>query len=106
MIFDWWAVFNRLWLMVAVTNLMYNVLPYITVLFPNLKSSVDNDTSRAAPLSSLTHRTFSDELRVQMKEEAKRMFYWGYDNYLNHAFPYDELNPVNCSGRGHDWEDS
>ena len=33
------------------------------------------------------------------------MFYWGYDHYMKHAFPDDELNPIRCRGRGHDWDD-
>ncbi|KAI8849007.1 glycoside hydrolase [Chytridium lagenaria] len=33
------------------------------------------------------------------------MFYHGYDNYLKHAFPKDELNPILCSGRGPDYSD-
>lgn len=32
------------------------------------------------------------------------MFYDAYDNYIRYAFPMDELNPVNCSGRGRDWD--
>lgn len=29
------------------------------------------------------------------------MFYFGYDNYMEHAFPEDELDPIHCTGRGH-----
>lgn len=32
------------------------------------------------------------------------MFYFGYDNYMNHAFPMDELNPHDCNGRGPDYD--
>ena len=32
------------------------------------------------------------------------MFHWGYDNYMRFAFPEDELNPIDCIGRGHDWD--
>ena len=27
-----------------------------------------------------------------------------YDNYMKHAFPLDELNPLECSGRGPDYQ--
>lgn len=27
------------------------------------------------------------------------MFYHGYNNYLEHAFPDDELKPISCTGR-------
>ncbi|KFM79018.1 ER degradation-enhancing alpha-mannosidase-like 1, partial [Stegodyphus mimosarum] len=39
-----------------------------------------------------------------MKEEARKMFQFGYDNYLKYAFPKDELNPIFCTGRGPDYE--
>jgi hypothetical protein len=30
------------------------------------------------------------------------MFYHGYDHYMAHAFPLDELDPIGCAGRGPD----
>ena len=38
-----------------------------------------------------------------MLEESRKMFYHGYDNYMKHAFPLDELNPIDCNGRGPDY---
>uniref|UniRef100_A0A1I7WEE9 alpha-1,2-Mannosidase n=1 Tax=Heterorhabditis bacteriophora TaxID=37862 RepID=A0A1I7WEE9_HETBA len=35
-------------------------------------------------------------------KEAKEMFYFGYENYMSYAFPHDELDPIHCTGRGHD----
>ncbi|CAD5224389.1 unnamed protein product [Bursaphelenchus xylophilus] len=32
------------------------------------------------------------------------MFYYGYENYMKHAFPMDELDPIHCVGRGHDYD--
>ncbi|MFH4975886.1 hypothetical protein AB6A40_002595 [Gnathostoma spinigerum] len=46
--------------------------------------------------------TFTAENIAEAKKDAKNMFYFAYDNYMKHAFPMDELNPINCSGRGHD----
>lgn len=46
---------------------------------------------------------FPERLRKHMLSEAKKMFYFGYDNYMEHAFPMDELNPIHCSGRGPDY---
>ena len=54
-------------------------------------------------VDEIVHRPFPEERRLELREDARRMFYWGYDNYINHAFPQDELNPIDCSGRGHDW---
>jgi hypothetical protein len=35
----------------------------------------------------------------QAREEVREMFYHGYNNYLTHAFPDDELKPMSCTGR-------
>ncbi|KAH7433252.1 hypothetical protein KP509_07G061600 [Ceratopteris richardii] len=32
--------------------------------------------------------------RIQLREEARRMFYHAYDNYMQYAFPHDELKPL------------
>lgn len=48
--------------------------------------------------------SFSEELRIKMLDQAREMFYFGYDNYMKHAFPKDELNPILCTGRGPDYE--
>ncbi|XP_031706823.1 ER degradation-enhancing alpha-mannosidase-like protein 1 [Anarrhichthys ocellatus] len=45
---------------------------------------------------------FPDKLKAKMKDMAKEMFYFGYDNYMKYAFPEDELNPIDCEGRGPD----
>ncbi|OWK02662.1 EDEM1 [Cervus elaphus hippelaphus] len=37
-----------------------------------------------------------------MRDLARGMFVFGYDNYMAHAFPQDELNPIHCRGRGPD----
>ncbi|KAJ6220899.1 hypothetical protein RDWZM_006711 [Blomia tropicalis] len=36
---------------------------------------------------------------------AKDTFVFAYDNYMEHAFPADELNPIDCNGRGPDLVD-
>ncbi|KYO35670.1 hypothetical protein Y1Q_0017675 [Alligator mississippiensis] len=33
------------------------------------------------------------------RERVRAMFYHAYDNYLAHAFPYDELRPLTCDGQ-------
>ncbi|KAG0353735.1 alpha mannosidase-like protein [Podila minutissima] len=40
--------------------------------------------------------------RLALRQEAKDMFMHGFRGYLTYAFPKDELNPVNCRGRGPD----
>lgn len=48
--------------------------------------------------------SFPEKLRLQMVEESRRMFQFGYDSYMRYAFPKDELNPIYCTGRGPDYE--
>ena len=47
---------------------------------------------------------FPESDRLEMLEESRKMFQFGYDNYMKHAFPKDELNPIYCTGRGPDYE--
>lgn len=47
---------------------------------------------------------FSEDNRLFMKSKVRDMFYFGYNNYMKHAFPLDELNPIYCTGRGPDKE--
>ncbi|KAJ3410692.1 ER degradation-enhancing alpha-mannosidase-like protein 1 [Chytridiales sp. JEL 0842] len=36
------------------------------------------------------------------REKARDMFFHGYNGYMKHAYPMDELNPLTCTGRGPD----
>lgn len=56
------------------------------------------------PISAKPFNYFPESKRLGMKKKVKDMFYFGYDNYMKHAFPLDELNPIYCSGRGPDKE--
>lgn len=42
---------------------------------------------------------FPEKERVRLKEMAKNMFEFGYDNYMKYAFPLDELDPIHCTGQ-------
>uniref|UniRef100_A0A0R3T3R7 alpha-1,2-Mannosidase n=1 Tax=Rodentolepis nana TaxID=102285 RepID=A0A0R3T3R7_RODNA len=33
-----------------------------------------------------------------LKQRVRDLFYHGYDNYMKHAYPYDELRPISCDG--------
>ncbi|KAG7398626.1 ER degradation-enhancing alpha-mannosidase-like protein 3 [Phytophthora boehmeriae] len=37
--------------------------------------------------------------RRHLQQQARDMFYHGYRNYMENAFPWDELKPLSCSGR-------
>ncbi|KAI8924474.1 glycoside hydrolase [Entophlyctis helioformis] len=40
--------------------------------------------------------------RRSLRDKAKEMFYHGFSNYMTHAYPEDELNPITCKGRSRD----
>ncbi|VDO07850.1 unnamed protein product [Rodentolepis nana] len=40
-----------------------------------------------------------------MLRTIREMFAFGYHNYIKHAYPEDELDPIHCRGRGHDHTD-
>ena len=107
----WWGLPNRTWIMAAAAHLVWSLLPQIFLLFPDRHTGtgggggLGNVTGGGVPPSLLVHRPFSEEQRLMMRDEARKMFYWGYDHYMEHAFPQDELNPIRCRGRGHDWDD-
>lgn len=65
--------------------------PTSAVPFPFRWSDYDRNFAPLAP----------DELEAA-RQNARSMFYHGYDNYMKHAFPMDELDPIHCTGRGHD----
>lgn len=90
----------KLWITVAGMNIISRLLfPQLILFFTQIQEGRVN-----TPVSRLVHRPFPDELRLVFRERARRMFYDAYDNYIRYAFPMDELNPVNCSGRGRDWD--
>ncbi|CAI5723412.1 unnamed protein product [Peronospora destructor] len=37
--------------------------------------------------------------RRHLQQQARDMFYHGYHNYMEHAYPWDELKPLSCTGR-------
>ena len=49
------------------------------------------------------YQYFPESERIKLRENARKMFYFGYDSYMKHAFPKDELNPIYCTGRGPDY---
>ncbi|XP_059712845.1 ER degradation-enhancing alpha-mannosidase-like protein 1 isoform X3 [Haemorhous mexicanus] len=48
---------------------------------------------------------FPPQLRARLRDAARGMFVFGYDSYMEHAFPRDELDPLHCRGRGPDRRD-
>lgn len=75
----------------------------LTVTFTILGADAEPQ-SGCRPNSNGKHRYISESERLKLREKARQMFYFGYDNYMNFAFPKDELDPIHCTGRGPDYE--
>jgi mannosidase alpha-like ER degradation enhancer 1 len=46
---------------------------------------------------------FSNDDKKYFKNLTKQMFEYGYSNYMKYGYPYDELDPIHCNGRGPDY---
>ncbi|KAK7223619.1 hypothetical protein V2G26_011622 [Clonostachys chloroleuca] len=46
-----------------------------------------------------------DDYLRQLRQETVDMFYHGFNNYMDHAFPEDELRPLTCSSLTRDRDD-
>jgi hypothetical protein len=63
--------------------------------------------SAQRPSDSRSHDEFvpgiADALSVDelwaLREDARDMFYHGYDAYMSFGYPWDELKPLSCMGR-------
>jgi ER degradation enhancer, mannosidase alpha-like 1 len=44
----------------------------------------------------------NDTHRLELKERARQMFDFAFTSYMQHAFPADEIDPINCVGKGRD----
>ncbi|TRM68046.1 glycoside hydrolase family 47 protein [Schizophyllum amplum] len=48
-------------------------------------------------------KTWTTEKKLSSRERTRELWYHGFDNYMEHAFPLDELTPITCNGQGPDW---
>eukprot|EP00051_Salpingoeca_urceolata_P018409 m.258201 g.258201 ORF g.258201 m.258201 type:complete len:682 (+) comp19186_c0_seq9:631-2676(+) len=80
-----WVVWQRNWLLVSVLVLSFVGCPY---------------GWRSTAWSSFDPHESVDV--AAMREQSRTMFTFAFDNYLEHAFPLDELDPIHCSGRSVD----
>ncbi|KAJ7781324.1 alpha mannosidase-like protein [Mycena metata] len=57
-----------------------------------------------ASVSPLSSNGWTKERKVAVREKTRNLWYHGFDNYMNFAFPLDELAPLSCTGQGPDWD--
>jgi mannosidase alpha-like ER degradation enhancer 1 len=48
----------------------------------------------------------NDTHRLELKQRARNMFDFAFSSYMEHAFPADEIDPINCVGKGKDLDAS
>ncbi|KAH6914987.1 alpha mannosidase-like protein [Coprinopsis sp. MPI-PUGE-AT-0042] len=53
--------------------------------------------------SPLVNPGWSAQRKLSAREKTRDLWYHGFDNYMNHGFPMDELAPLSCTGQGPDW---
>ncbi|XP_019855099.1 PREDICTED: ER degradation-enhancing alpha-mannosidase-like protein 1 [Amphimedon queenslandica] len=96
---------DLLCLLIVTMNSLWSILPHLYMLFDYQPVRTNRNTSYYVQMTSIVHKSFPESERLRMINETRAMFYHGYNNYMRHAFPHDELDPIHCSGRGHDWND-
>jgi len=66
------------------------------------KVRAERDSTITAPRVEQRERAFvpfSGEMMAKQRARVEDMFWHGYNNYMEHAFPRDELMPITCQGR-------
>ena len=53
-------------------------------------------------LPAAAPRRYDPAARLLLRERVRELFTFGYDSYMRYAYPKDELNPIDCEGRGPD----
>ncbi|CAK5275566.1 unnamed protein product [Mycena citricolor] len=61
---------------------------------------IRNATVAATPITP----GWTAERKLAVRETTRELWYHGYKNYMDFAFPLDELTPLSCSGQGPNWE--
>ncbi|KAF8303422.1 hypothetical protein DL93DRAFT_2090221 [Clavulina sp. PMI_390] len=47
---------------------------------------------------------WTSERRIAARDATKALWQHGFDSYMDHAYPFDELSPISCTGQGPDWK--
>ncbi|KAH8118447.1 alpha-mannosidase [Phellopilus nigrolimitatus] len=48
-------------------------------------------------------KSWPSRRKLDAREKTRDLWNHGFDSYMKHAFPLDELMPLSCTGRGPDW---
>ena len=58
---------------------------------------VSSDTA-PFPQTAAAHETYTASKKLEVRARVTELFYHGYNSYMRHAFPKDELKPLSCKG--------
>ena len=83
---------------------MFNVFTIFYILCLHIVLSYRHPIFEFTDPTEKKYGTFPEWKRLEALEQSKKMFYFGYENYMNFAFPKDELDPIHCTGRGPDYD--
>ena len=74
---------------------------FFIYVFTNIIYIIHNNNCAKAMMieSSNLFEFISSSERQRLKDQVKSMFYHSYYGYMVHAFPIDELNVLDCTGR-------
>ncbi|KAI3421157.1 ER degradation-enhancing alpha-mannosidase-like protein 1 [Globodera pallida] len=78
-------------------------LSVASILFNSVQSRLPNFPFHASKFEAKFSQIDVDDVEMA-RDQAREMFFFGYNNYMKHAFPMDELDPIHCTGRGPDYE--
>jgi len=85
-----------------VNKVVFNLLSILVVIAP-LVTVTQFQGSYLDPFEK-KYASFPESQRLELLDATRQMFYFAYDNYMKHAFPKDELDPIHCTGRGPDYD--
>ncbi|KAG8896673.1 alpha mannosidase-like protein, partial [Tulasnella sp. 403] len=73
--------------------------PYMTTWLQRLAFAV----GLSAATKRVSSSGWTEERKLLAREEVRVLWNHGFQHYMDHAFPMDELQPISCQGRGPDW---
>ncbi|EJD01333.1 alpha-mannosidase [Fomitiporia mediterranea MF3/22] len=74
----------------------------LTVLLTGLE--ISKWSTSTGPVLYAHAKSWSSRRLLDAREKTRDLWNHGFNNYMENAFPYDELMPLSCAGRGPDWE--
>lgn len=61
------------------------------------EESIASYTPRSSYRYNVPYQSFSHADRLAISSEVRDLFLFGYSNYMDHAFPAPQLDPLTCS---------